>query len=76
MFKYLLLLLFPKIGIHVKEHLSMNICKKKTQVDNLKKRLRFAVLNAKKATFYAVYKDFGIFPIFKFCTIWTVQKVF
>ena len=29
-----------------------------------------------KATFYAIYEDFDIPPIFKFCPIWDVQKVF
>ena len=30
----------------------------------------------KKATFYAIYKDFAIFPISNFCPIWVVQHMF
>ena len=38
--------------------------------------LSFAILNAKNVTFNAIYEDFGIFLIFKFCLIWTIQIEF
>ena len=38
----------------------------------LKKRLSLTVLNAQKATFYAISEDLGIFPILNVCPIWTV----
>ena len=39
-------------------------------------KLKKNVLNAQKDHFYAIYDEFGIFPIFNFCPIWIVQKVF
>ena len=30
----------------------------------------------KRLLFYAIFEDLGVFPIFKFCPIWAVQKVF
>ena len=43
---------------------------------HLEKRLSFAILNAPKRHNYAIYEDFGILRIFKFCPIWTVLEVF
>ena len=51
---------FQTTEIYVKEHLPINMCTK-FQVVISKKQLKFAVLNAKRATFYAIYEDFGIF---------------
>ena len=42
----------------------------------LENRLSFAVLNAQKGHFLRIYEDFGVFPIFIFCPICAVQKVF
>ena len=38
----------------------------KFQVNMPKKRTRFAILDVKKATFYPIYGNFSIFPIFTF----------
>ena len=42
---------------------------------HLEKRLSFAVLNDQNNYFFAIYEDFGIFPIFNFRPILAVQKV-
>ena len=76
---------FPKFSRIIFEFSkNQNICER-TIVDKyvhklsswyLEKRLSFAILNVQKATFYAIYEDFGNFTIFKFCPILAVQKVF
>ena len=43
---------------------------------HLEKRLRFALLNAQKGPFYAIYGEFGDFLIFTFRPILAIQKVF
>ena len=53
----------------------MSMCTK-FHVDFLKKLLSSAVLSAEKGHFYGVYANFGGFPIFKFCSISAVQKLF
>ena len=56
--------------------MSTNVSTKRQAAILKKKLLSFAVLNAKKATFYVIHEDFGIFPIFKFCPTWAAQKMF
>ena len=38
--------------------------------------LNFDIFNALKGHFYAIYEDYGNFPIFKVCLILAIQKVF
>ena len=66
---------FSKTGIYVKEYLLMNM-RAKFHVATWKMTY-FAVLNAPKVTFDAIYEDSGTFIRFSnFCSIWAVQKVF
>ena len=61
-----------------------DICKKRLSDETvykisscyLEKRLSFAVLNVRKGHFLRYSRGFWHFPIFKFCPIWDVQKVF
>ena len=48
------------------------ICVQNFKSGYIEKRLSLTVLNAQKATFYAISEDLGIFPILNFCPIWTV----
>ena len=64
---------FPSTGTHLKEHCSVYICVK-LQVDILKNYEVSIFWWSKMVTFHAVFWDFCIFHIFKFCTNWTVQS--
>ena len=64
-----------KKRMYVKEPCQVYTCTK-FQVDNLKNARVLAFLRSKTAIFHAISGDFRIFPIFKICPIWAVQKMF
>ena len=61
--------------MYVKEPSQVYTCTQ-FQVDILKKCPSFGFLKVENGHFHAISGDFCIFPIFKICLIWAVQKEF
>ena len=60
---------------YVKEPFQVYMCTK-YQVDILKNDRVLVFPRSKKVIFHAIPCNFSIFPIFKICPIWAIQKVF